>query len=274
MSKTTTKSSVNCNRACWHLKISLSIIFSCLVQPTTIICSLGFKLKNFPKLSLFLVDFISHNLGLLVKGSHLNIRGGNVFFRVIFEQFVCSYLVLSNWIPPQYQVSSRWAQLRQLREKILGNRNLPRKVTLNMRDYARIRKFPNIIFIGHIKTMKRAKIGQGKYCDIFLTWDGCPGCPVWTAQSPATGAPPCWAKDQRAVNYFFLSASKTVQRQPSARECNHVIVQVQTSCCIVPIRKRQAFSFLGTKPGGATFCKRRAVSTRYTLLEKYVLNVF
>ena len=84
MSKTTTKSSVNCNRAYWHLKISLSIIFSCLVQPTTIICSLGFKLKNFPKLSLFLVDFISHNLGLLVKGSHLNIRGGNVFFRVIF----------------------------------------------------------------------------------------------------------------------------------------------------------------------------------------------
>ena len=128
--------------------------------------------------------------------------------------------------------------------------------------------------------MKRAKIGQGKYCDIFLTWlgwdgcDGCPGCPVWTAQSPATGAPPCWAKDQRAVNYFFLSASKTVQRQPSARECNHVIVQVQASCCMVPIRKRQAFSFLGTKPGGATFCKRRAVSTRYTLLEKYVLNFF
>ena len=57
-----------------------------------------------------------------------------------------------------------------------------------------------------------------------------------------------------------------------------MIVQVQASCCMVSIRKRQAFAFLGTKPGGGTFCKRRAVkyltSTRYSLLEKYVLNVF
>ena len=144
--------------------------------------------------------------------------------------------------------------------------------------------------------MNRAKIGQGKYCDIFLTRDGCLGCPVWTAPSPATGAPPCWAKDQRAVNYFFQSASKTVQRQPS------VCKGVQPCDCASASKllhgsnsKASSYCFFGDKTWWRKFLQKKSsevfnkyvlyfvrkvcvecffnASSCWTLLNKYVLNV-